>query len=44
MWKKIIYTLFLFFTFFTPPIAIGSIRLYMNWVLWPFALLYCLQA
>lgn len=40
MWKKIIYTLFLFFTFFTPPIAIGSIRLYLNWVLWPFALLY----
>lgn len=43
MWKKIIYTLFLFFTFFTPPIAIGSIRLYLNWVLWPFALLYCFK-
>ncbi len=39
MWfRKFLYILFLYFFLFSPPVAIGSIRLYLVWLIWPLAL------
>lgn len=43
MFKKIVYILFLYCFLFSPPVAVGSIRFYFGWLLWPFAIYYVLN-